>query len=280
MPLLAPPFTQAIDLKRDLDRVIVDAIMDDPRSLQKTLGPSEMGCPRCIGRHFLGHEKRPETQTRDIDTAPWLPFVGTAMHLMLEGVLYADNARLVAEGLGERWEVEKRVPVDFINDRYIDGSTDFWDHWTGTVGDWKLVGKTKLDKVRRSGQPGGIYRKQAHIYGRGRRMLGYDVRNVCIYFLPRNELTLSKGVFWTEPYDEALAVGAIENVKRIAAVAGAVKIAGDYDAEVRMLVALATDPDCFSCDDYDPLPGIGQTSKATGDAVHADFEQPTPFSRR
>ncbi len=264
MPLLAPPFTQAIDLRRDLDRVIVDAIMDDPRSLQKTLGPSEMGCPRCIGRHFLGHEKRPETQLRDTDT------------------FHADNERLIREGVGPRWELEKRVPVGFINGRYIDGSTDFWDDWTGTVGDWKLVGKTKLDKVRRHGHPGGIYQKQAHVYGRGRRALGYDVRNVCIYFLPRNALTLSQGIFWTEPFNPELADQTVANVEKIALAAAALLAAGaDLDTQNALLARLTTDPDCFSCDEYEPLPGLpGQTSKATGQAAHAEFEQPTPFSRR
>lgn len=276
MPLLAPPFDQPTSLKDEIDRVIIDAIMDDDRSLQTTLGPSEMGCPRCIARHFLGHQKLDHTKARTADKVPWLPWVGTAMHSQLEATFTAENERLVAEGFPPRWELEKRVPVGIIDGRYLSGSTDAWDNYTGTVIDWKLVGKTTLDAARRKGAP-GTYRKQAHIYGRGRKLLGYDVRHVAIYFLPRNAIRLSDGVFWTEPFNPELAEEAVATVQKIAALT--TQIRGDKDAEVSLLQRLEADAHCFSCDEYEPLPGILTPSK-DGRAAHADFDQPTPFSRR
>ncbi len=202
------------------------------------------------------------------------------MHAQLEGCLLADNDRLTALGFPIRWETETRVPVGEIANRYHSGSTDFFDRWTQTVGDWKLVGKTKLDKVRRHRHPGGIYQKQAHVYGRGRVLLGYDVSNVAIYFLPRNEISMSKGIYWSEPYNEALALETIENVRKIASVAQAVRALGDPAAETKLLLSLTKDDDCFSCDDYEPLPGvIGETSRS-GRARHADFEQPAAFNER
>lgn len=280
MPLLAPPFDQAIDLRRDIDEIIVAAIMDDPRSLQKTLGPSEMGCPRCIARHFLGHTKTEESQERSTLTVPWLPWVGTAMHSQLEVTFAAHNAALVAAGMPERWELEARVPVDIIAGRFISGSTDAWDSWTRTVIDWKLVGKTKLDAVRRKNFPGGIYQKQAHIYGRGRELLGQHVNEVAIYFLPRNEISMSKGVFWSEPYDRSIAEKAIATVKAIVDLVDALRQQdGTFDDEIALVARLQADPDCFSCGDYAPLPGLATPSK-DGGASHPAFDQPTPFSRR
>lgn len=276
MPLLAPPFDQPTSLKDEIDRVIIDAIMDDPRSLQKTIGPSEMGCPRCVARHFLGHEKMAHTKARTADAVPWLPWVGTAMHTQLEATFIAENARLEAEGLPPRWELEMRVPVGIIDGKYISGSTDAWDGYTGTVIDWKLVGKTTLDGARRSGAP-DTYRKQAHIYGRGRALLGYDVRHVAIYFLPRNAIRLSEGVFWSEPFDAELAEKTVEEVQALAGIAA--KVRGDAPAELELLQRLAAAKHCFSCDDYEPLPGLLIPSK-DGRAAHADFDQPTSFSRR
>lgn len=276
MPLLAPPFDQPTSLKDEIDRVIIDAIMDDDRSLQTTLGPSEMGCPRCIARHFLGHQKLDHTTARTADKVPWLPWIGTAMHSQLEATFTAENERLVAEGLPPRWELEKRVPVGIIDGRYLSGSTDAWDVYTGTVIDWKLVGKTTLDAARRKGAP-GTYRKQAHIYGRGRALLGYDVHHVAIYFLPRNAIRLSDGVFWTEPFNPELAEQAVRNVQGIAEVAAQVR--GDHEQEVILLTKLEAAEHCFSCDDYEPLPGLLIPSK-DGRAAHSTFDQPTPFSRR
>lgn len=276
MPLIAPLFDQPTSLREEIDRVIIDAIMDDPRSLQKTLGPSEMGCPRCIARHFLGHQKMEHTVARTPDAVPWLPWIGTAMHTQLETVFTLENERLVAAGLPPRWELEKRVPVGIIDGKFLSGSTDAWDDYTGTVIDWKLVGKTTLDAARRKGAP-DTYRTQAHIYGRGRSLLGYTVREVAIYFLPRNAIRLSEGVFWSEPYSPELAEQAIRNVENIAFVC--TKIRGDRDDETALLVKLEAAEHCFSCDEYEPLPILGQKS-TDGAARHPEFDQPTPFSRR
>lgn len=279
MPLIAPPFSQPTPdprgLRADLDRVIVSAILDDPRSQQTLLGPSEMGCPRCIARHFMGIEKLPEKLARTPEAAPWLPWVGTALHTQLEHTFHAENERLAAGGDPPRWLMETRVPVGIINGRYLSGSMDLFDTWTGTVIDWKLVGTTKMTKVKRHNHPGGIYRPQAHIYGRGMTLLGHPVHTVAIYFLPRNAISLSQGYFWTEPYNPQLAQEAIDTVQKIAEMVAAADPA-QYN-EILAKLKSAGD-DCFSCDDYPPLGDEGTDKQ--GLPVHPSFSQPTPYAQR
>src|SRR6202007_2411815 len=84
---------------------------------------------------------------------------------------------------------------------------------TGTVVDWKSVGPTQLTKYKAKG-PGGQYRAQAHLYGRGWARRGQDVRHVAVMFLPRNG-ELREAYFWSEPYDEQVAIQALQRLEGI-----------------------------------------------------------------
>lgn len=269
------PFDQPFygDVLTDMNRIVVDNIANHPRTLQSTIGPSEMGCERCIFRHFAGAEKLPETQGTTFETVPWLPTVGTAWHAMIEEWLRADNERLLAETGYERWLTENRVPVGVIGGRFIDGSCDLFDLWTASVIDHKLVGATKLKSVRSKKGPGNIYRRQAHVYGRGWKLLGYDVRRVGVRFYPRNDISLAASEFWSEPFDAEFADDVVFQVQTIAEAAASVDLSkiNDY------LIQLKSDPDCFSCDEYPPLEGdVDQSGLPRSDA----FSQPTPVQRR
>jgi hypothetical protein len=48
----------------------------------------------------------------------------------------------------------------------------------------------------------------------------------------------------------------------------------------KALLTLDADPDCFSCDEYPPLPGVTEQLSKKGEVRHPDFDQPTPFSAR
>jgi hypothetical protein len=139
-------------LGKELLAFIEHGISQQPRSLQKRIGPSEIGhpCARRIGYKLLGHD---EVNTGDV---PWLPFIGTSVHAGLEGIFDQANLHL-ADGNGanpmtgqERFLIENKVTTCNLGDD-IDGSTDLYDRVTATVIDWKIVGATQRKKYRSKG---------------------------------------------------------------------------------------------------------------------------------
>ncbi|MEV4158990.1 hypothetical protein [Nonomuraea dietziae] len=201
-------------LVAELDWIITDAIDNAPRSLQTRIGPSEIGipCDRRIGYKLAGIAPVNE---RGI---AWKPFIGTAVHEQLGAIIDSFNARVPGfNEVGPRFLIEWRVPVGSINGTDIDGSCDLYDRVTGTVLDWKCVGGEQLLKYKANG-PGEQYRIQAHAYGRGWQRRGFKVSNVAVYFLPRDR-EFDRRHVWSEPYDEQVAVKALERVDGIAKLA-------------------------------------------------------------
>lgn len=221
-----------------MEAVIFDAIANQPRSQQTLIGPSEIGtdCIRCLARKLAGMERY---KPRSVQDLPWLPFLGTSMHEMLERFFQEANVN----GETPRWLVENRLTVGAIGPNVITGSCDLFDTLTGTVIDHKLVGATKLASVNRKG-PGDTYRIQAHLYGLGWVNAGYDVNEVAVKFYPRNNISLSAGIFWSEPYNEQVALDALARANEIYA---SVTSTEDLNAYLR---TLDISKDCFSCAEY------------------------------
>lgn len=227
---------------------ITDAIANQPRSLQKRIGPSELGhpCARRIGYKLLG--------TDDINTGdvPWLPYIGTCVHAGLESVFDQANVKLAGSiAHQERFYVEHKVTACHVGDD-IDGSCDLYDRVTATVVDWKIVGATTLRKYRANG-PGDQYRTQAHLYGRGWRAAGHPVDTVMIAFLPRNEPLRAKAYFWHEPYDEQVALAAEQR-------ANGIKLAVDAIGTAALTQLGTADAYCDRC----PFYRANSTDLATG----------------
>lgn len=197
--------------------VIVDAILGSDRSMQTSLGPSEIGdpCTRRIGYKLLG--------TPENDLRPnWKATVGTGTHMWLETAFDRYNlANALRYDGQERFYIETRVNVGEVNGEIITGSCDLYDRVTGTVVDHKTNGPTMLNKYRKKG-PGQQYRVQAHLYGRGWQRAGLPVSRVMIVFLPRQG-ELEDAYIWSEPYDEQVALDAL---KRLAGVDAGVKALG------------------------------------------------------
>jgi len=191
-------------------RLIAVAISNHPRSLQREIGPSEVGhpCARKLGYKMMGHGERSHEPN-------WKATVGTALHSWLEQLLDRANVdyETATQSGQERYLLEERVTVGQILGHDITGSCDVYDRATGLVVDWKTVGPTQLTKYRRYG-PGDQYRAQAHLYGRGWRNRGLPVDNVMVIFLPRNG-ELAETYVWTEPYDETVAVAALQRATGI-----------------------------------------------------------------
>lgn len=185
-------------LPGELLGVIEAAIMHHPRSLQRSIGPSELGmdCIRCLA-HKLGG-------TPEIRTPAWLPTIGTAVHEWLEGVFLRHEQARASIGMPARYLVEHRVTVGAVAAEQVRGNTDIYDTHSGTVVDWKIVGTTTLCSARVHGAK-EQYRRQAMLYGLGWECRGFTVRNVLIFFLPRNAVSLRDAYPWLGPYDRALA---------------------------------------------------------------------------
>lgn len=201
--------------------VITESIYNQPRSLQKLIGPSEIGnpCARAI-LHALNQDPKPER------SVPWKPFIGTAGHNLLEEIFSASAGP--GQDYEGRWLTENRVTAGTMLDTPIEGSTDLFDTWLGGVIDHKFVGKSTLKKYRAHG-PSPEYRIQAHLYGRGWAAKGHTVNLVMIAFLPR-EGELTDAFIWTEPYQEQIAIDALTRLEQLEQLRRAVGI----DAAIAM----------------------------------------------
>ena len=178
--------------------VIADAIRSQPRSLQTRIGPSEIGtpCDACLVCKLAGAPKAE-------DSLPWLPFIGTCVHERLEGIFNRHP---------DRYMVETQVTVGQIGGVDITGHADLFDMHTGSVLDWKIVGKTTLTDVRRKGlalsKP--AYHVQRNLYGVGFEALGFPVNEVGAVFLPRNELSIDSLHIDVAPFDPDVAKRALD----------------------------------------------------------------------
>lgn len=201
---------KAIELKDTVQKLIRRTDANSPRSLQKRIGPSEIGdpCERKIAYRLL---ETPEmNRVRD----PWPAIVGTAIHQWLENAVnnYSLNRDSMSPKFGGiNWETELRVSVNAI----VSGSTDVYDHTNFTVIDWKTAGTDKMRQFKTQGPP-RQYIIQANLYGLGHENAKRQVKDVALVFLPRAGL-LSGIYVWRDVYrreiaEEALArMGGIGN---------------------------------------------------------------------
>lgn len=226
-----------------LREVIEHTILTDPRTLQVALGPSEIGtaCDRCLVHLLAGHKAIEHV-------APWLPTIGHAVHSWLDKAM---RLHALASDDGDRWHIEGRVNVGKVAGVDIRGNADLFDAITGTVTDWKISGKPKIDSVRRHGAS-LTYQRQAQLYGKGYEDAGHTVRSVQIIFLPRNAVSLQGGICWYAPYDRQIAQQTLDRANALHA--GVTALGADA---VLQMTAPHTGEE-FDCDRWP-----GETSPAT-----------------
>lgn len=181
--------------------VVKQAGANAPRSLQRTIGPSEIGTP-CVRR--LAY-KLCDWPTVNTDSDPWASIIGTAVHAWMEETFRAENERLGQE----RYVVERRLHIR----GNIYGNADLFDRAHGVNIDWKITSPDRLKKYRQNG-PGQQYRVQAHLYGLGQENAGEQVNDVAIVFLPRGGRIDGLHV-WTEPYDRQVALDALQRLDNV-----------------------------------------------------------------
>lgn len=236
MPATPPPSTLT-----ELREVLIDYDLSQPRTIQKELGPSELGgkCIAQIARKLAG------APTQPVREPMWAPWQGGAVHTKMEDVLAFWNKRLGRE----RFLAEQTLQIDAD----IIGHGDAYDTDTNTVIDWKYVGVTALKELRSAlynklpsaEQMKQTYRIQTHIYGWGYEQLGYDVKWVRVVLLARS-WKFDDSAEWTEAYDKDLVDWAIKRYDSIKEMLKMLNI--EQSPEAISLVPRTPGSECAWCD--------------------------------
>ena len=232
-------------IQADIETLITNSILNTPRSLQETIGPSEVGmsCDHCLAARLAGWEKVG-------DSLPWAATVGTAVHALLENYIYTHQTR--DPDSMDRYYTEHPVTVGTISGQQITGSVDVIDTLTGATIDWKVVSKTQLAKYKREG-PTPQYRVQAHLYARGANNAGIKVDTVSIAFLPRQSNNYMERYWWSEPYNPLVAEKALTRANTIANSLTALAAVGEATRDA-WISGLPRANDCWDCARYPDAP--------------------------
>jgi hypothetical protein len=204
-----------------------------PRSLQKEVGPSQLGnpCDHCLAAALAGWEKRGDDA--------WLPLIGTAVHELL----------LTHEVFGNGWLKEHRVTVGQVAGKNVDGNADLYHAPSGTVIDLKIVGASTLNEARRHGSK-LQYQRQINLYAKGfAENYNYEVTTTVIAYLPRNSPHLSDAFFDIKPYDPELATATLARADTLAQAIEVYGIISDR-AQAVFIDSLPRSPGCFDCARY------------------------------
>lgn len=225
----------------ELRRVVFDQAHNSPRSLQRFLGPSELGvqCDRQVAGKIAG--VRPTNHIVD----PWASVIGTAVHAWLADAFVADNHRSNVL----RWVAEQRVTAIEGHS----GSADLYDAVERAVVDHKVLGPTSMAKVRAEGGPPLHYQIQLMLYGAGFRALGLPVERVVLAAYPRTSHRLDGLYCWTREVNDQQLNELVEEVMRLTQVRKA--WAGEIVAGTKTLMDVPASPDddrCYFCPFYRP----------------------------
>lgn len=239
-----------------------EAILAHPRSAQKEIGPSEIGhpCSRWLAYRLA------DVAPTGLEKPPWRQAVGTAVHSASEDWLQGWNANH-----GQRYLTDILVEVgELYPGRPITGHLDILDVPTATIIDLKVPGPSAM-KSNRAGTPESPqYRIQTHLYGRGACRAGYPVDTVAVLRVP-SAGELADAVFKHEPYDETIAVNALE---RAGAIAQLVNAAGPAAAAALP----TTDHYCHRCTWFSPG-STDLTRGCPGDSGRIAMTRPDPLNQ-
>lgn len=173
-----------------MDKEFLLGLIDDSRSarsMQKAIGPSEIGGCRRRAWHRLNGTPTVNEQT--LGMAAWM---GTAIHAALE-----RKVRRV-DPFEERFLLEHEASFDGVM-----GHVDLYDRESREVIDWKTTTKRKLSSF-----PSEQQRWQVQVYGYLMDSTGYPVDTVTLVGIPRdgNELDVK---IHSEVYDREIAEEAL-----------------------------------------------------------------------
>ncbi|UVD41017.1 Cas4 family endonuclease [Mycobacterium phage Nanz197] len=265
------------DLLADLKGVFKRAWAQHGRSLQRALGPSEIGhpCPRRLASAML---ELPRINPEGDPLPAWL---GTAGHTKFEDAVNLDNERIIDQWLKDRqqrctvlrgvaggddpqyvgrWFTERRVTVR----GGLSGTCDLYDTWTDTVIDLKFPGASRFAEYKKFGpvDKAPEYRVQAHAYGRGYQNEGFPVKRVAIWFIPRGG-TLAASFVWSEPYNNGIIDGALVNLDNILVALDELQV-DKYPERIALVPKVPSN--CMFCPFFSPSAGRPEPHACTGGA--------------
>lgn len=191
----------AIAIKDEFVKVIKWSENNRPRSLQRSIGPSQLGA-ECDRKFAFEMSGLPGVNAGGGD--PWPAFVGSAIHTRVE-----DAYKQYMTQFGKNWVQEQRVEATPM----IGGRFDMYSPDLRTVVDVKSMGEDMFARVKKNGITPG-YKVQAMVYGYAIRLLGKPVDHVGWVCVPRSGWLKSVHVI-TMPYDDSVAVEALGRPDRI-----------------------------------------------------------------
>jgi hypothetical protein len=192
------------------------------RSLQHTIGASEVGHP-CDRR--LAYRINGVAPVNFSD--PTRQLVGIGAHHVVE-----DLHHRLDRGTG-RFLTEVSIIY-----RGTPGRVDMFDRYLGALYDWKTTGKARLATYRKNGIP-PAYRVQVQVYGVGMALLGHDVKDLAVFFLPYDG-ALSQCWSWETKPDRGVADAAID------------RLLGLHDCQEPAAASITPDRLCAYCPFYNP----------------------------
>lgn len=226
----------ALRLRDDLTDVIRWANRNSERSQQTEIGASEIG-GECLRR--LGYRISDIMPVND-NTDPWPSIVGTGIHMWLES---AFN-KYTSSQPQQRWFTEMTVHPSSV----VKGHTDLYDADTFTVVDWKSKGTEEMREIRKGYVPVDPV-QQVNLYALGHIKAGRRVDRVALAFVPRAGW-LSGMYVWSAPYDEKLAMAALDRLNKVAA--GLIYYKTETEPANWTKIPAAPSKDCSWCPWYNP----------------------------
>jgi hypothetical protein len=189
---------------REMATLVKEYAARAPRSVQKHLGPSELGeeCSRQVVGKMAGIDR--ERQTNNVSD-PWASIMGTAGHAYVEEMFRWDNGRRLQAGTYARWIPETRVcPDPIAGDEGVlvpgpnshPGTADLYDAANRALVDHKFLGDSSRQKLIKSG-PKRVYYVQLLLYRRGFQFLGLPVDKIVLLAWPRTKSSLDELYVWS-----------------------------------------------------------------------------------
>lgn len=223
----------------EIQEIINQNILNQPRSRQQEIGPSELGTPclHCLTSKIIG------ITTQQNKVASWRAYIGTSVHAQLEQLFNNLN--------NTRYQAETRVIVGNLTDtRPIIGSIDLWDASTESTIDWKIVANSTLTDAQKHG-PSQQYRIQASLYGIGMSLkLGHNIQRSCIYYMPKNAATLTETYAYETPFDPKPGMWALNRARLILNLYETIKLEYGTKTATTWALAMPRNPQhCFHCQD-------------------------------
>jgi hypothetical protein len=231
-----------------------------PRSVQKHLGPSELGelCHRQVVAKMSASK-----HTNNVGD-PWASVMGTAGHAYVEGAFQWDN-----EDQGyARWLTERKVVPDPQHDGTAGpfshpGTADLYDAYNRALVDHKFLGDSSMSKLKSKG-PKHIYYVQLLLYRLGYLNLGLPVDRIVLLAWPRTKSSMDEMYVWehTPTAEDDLLVAEVLRKTEIRQ-----QLAQEVLAKrlrIMDIPATPSDDSCFYCPIYRPQSAYDNTYGCAG----------------